>query len=320
MTAGIFGRSVMAGSGSLSVPFSTGPGAILDVATQVAREGRAVPPEITLAAREAAAEVAELPPARLRDAFESIILAPHLGEGLQWMHDSGVLAVVLPELDATVDFSQEGGRRHKDVWEHTKLVVKQAPDKPLVRWSALLHDIGKVPTRVMLPDGRVTFHRHAEVGARMFDAIARRLQFDREGKQRIRFLIYHHLRANAYHCSWTDSAVRRFDLEMGRHLDELVELSLADVTSRRPGRRQEASENVEALVRRIHEVRALDAKVPPLPAGLGNAFMAAFGIAPGRRVGELRKLCEDAIEQGQLEERKDPPYYIEFLRARGVTG
>src|SRR5688500_11006588 len=170
----------MAGSVSLSAPFGAGPGAILDVAALVAREGRAIPAEVTLAAREAVSEVAELPAARLREAFETIIMAPHLGEGLQWLHDAGALAVVLPELDATVDFSQEGGRRHKDVWEHTKLVVKQSPEKAIVRWSALLHDIGKVPTRVMLPDGRVTFHRHAEVGARMFDSIARRFQFDRE--------------------------------------------------------------------------------------------------------------------------------------------
>ncbi len=98
-----------------------------------------------------------------------------LGAGLQWMHDAGVLATVLPELDATVDFSQEGGRRHKDVWEHTKLVVLQSAPSPIVRWSALLHDIGKVRTRVMLPDGKVTFHRHAEVGARMFEPIAKRL-------------------------------------------------------------------------------------------------------------------------------------------------
>ena len=102
-----------------------------------------------------------------------------LDEGLQWMHDVGLLAVLLPELEATVDFSQEAGRRHKDVWEHTKQVVRQSVPRPAVRWAALLHDIGKVSTREFLPDGRVTFHRHAEVGARMFDPIARRLGFDR---------------------------------------------------------------------------------------------------------------------------------------------
>jgi poly(A) polymerase len=89
-----------------------------------------------------------------------------------------------------------------------------------VRWAALLHDIGKVPTRVLLPDGRVTFHRHAEVGARMFDQVARRLGFDRPDKQRIRFLILHHLRANAYEIAWTDAAVRRFDHEIGPSLED----------------------------------------------------------------------------------------------------
>jgi poly(A) polymerase len=309
----------MAGSVSSAAPFGAGPAAILEVACRVAREPLVLPAEITEAAREVAPAVSELPVAKLRSAIEEIIMAPRLGQGLQWLHDAGVLAIVLPELDATVDFSQEAGRRHKDVWEHTKQVVLQAPDKPLVRWSALLHDIGKVPTRVMLPDGRVTFHRHAEIGARMFDGIARRLQFDREGRQRIRFLIYNHLRANAFHCNWTDSAVRRFDLEMGRYLDDLIELSLADVTSRRPGRRQEASDNIQQLLQRILNVRELDAKIPPLPAGLGNAFMQAFAIPAGRRIGELRKLCEDAIEKGELEERKDADFYIDYLRRQGIT-
>jgi poly(A) polymerase len=309
----------MGGTGSTAPSFGAGPAAILDVAVQVARDGLALPAEVTLAAREAAPELAELAPAKLRQGLEDIILAPNLAAGLQWLHDAGALGVVLPELEATVDFSQEAGRRHKDVWEHTKQVVRQSTDKPLVRWSALLHDIGKVPTRVMLPDGRVTFHRHAEVGARMFDGIARRLQFDREGRQRIRFLIYNHLRANAFQCGWTDSAVRRFDLEMGRYLDDLIELSLADVTSRRPGRRQEASDNIQQLLKRILDVRALDAKVPPLPPGLGNAFMQAFAIPAGRRIGELRKLCEDAIERGELEERRDADYYVDFLRRQNVT-
>jgi poly(A) polymerase len=292
---------------------------MLDIACRVAREGLVLPAEITLAAREAAPDVQNLPPARIREAVEAILMAPQLGAGLQWLHDSGVLAVVLPELDATVDFSQEAGRRHKDVWEHTKLVVLQSPDKPLVRWSALLHDIGKVPTRIILPDGRVTFHRHAEVGARMFDAVGKRLGFDRVARHHIRFLIYHHLRANAYQGGWTDAAVRRFDHEMTGYLEDLTELSRADVTSRRPGRRQEAAANIEALMQRISAIRELDARVPPLPPGLGNAIMEGFALAPGKRIGELRKLCEDAIESGVLQERQDAAYYIEYLKRPGIV-
>jgi len=226
---------------------------------------------------------------------------------------------VLPELDATVDFSQEGGRRHKDVWEHTKQVVLQSVPSPIIRWAALLHDIGKVRTRVMLPDGKVTFHRHAEVGARMWEPIAKRLAFDKPERHQIRFLILNHLRANAYEPGWTDAAVRRFDHEMGEHLDNLLELSCADVTSRRPGRREEAIRNIEALRARILAIRVLDARVPPLPPGLGNAIMETFSIPPSKRVGDLRKLCEDAIERGELEERREADYYIEFLRKTGAV-
>jgi poly(A) polymerase len=112
--------------------------------------------------------------------------------------------------------------------------------------------------------------------------------------------------------------VRRFDHEMGEHLEDLLDLSRADVTSRRPGRRQEAVANIHALKERILAIRELDARVPPLPAGLGNAIMEAFGIPPSRRVGEIRQLCQDAVERGELEERRDSPYYIDYLRKVGI--
>ncbi len=293
------------------------PAGLLDLALAVAQGAPPPPAEINAAARAAAPALAELPAPRIRAAVESVIMARSLEAGLQWMHDAGLLAVVLPELEATVDFSQEAGRRHKDVWEHTKLVVVQSVPSPLVRWAALLHDIGKVPTRVMLPDGKVTFHRHAEVGARMWEPIARRLGFDKAMRQQIRFLVLNHLRANAYSPSWTDAAVRRFDHEMGEHLDDLLDLSRADVTSRRPGRRQEAVRNIHALKERILAIRELDARVPPLPPGLGNAIMESFGLPPSKRVGDLRKLCEDAVERGELEERRDAAYYLEYLRQSG---
>ena len=77
---------------------------------------------------------------------------------------------------------------HKDVWAHTRQVVKQAVPRPAVRWAALLHDIGKVPTRTFTQNG-VHFHGHAEVGARMFDKVCRRLPFEREMARKVRFLI-----------------------------------------------------------------------------------------------------------------------------------
>jgi len=292
---------------------------LLDVAAEIAVAGTPPEADVTEAARAAAPTAAQIAPARVRAGIEAVILGRSLEVALQWMHDAGLLAVLLPELEATVDFSQEAGRRHKDVWEHTKQVVRQSVPKPAVRWAALLHDIGKVPTRVLLPDGRVTFHRHAEVGARMWDPIGRRLAFDKPDRQKIRFLILHHLRANAYEPGWTDAAVRRFDHEMGDGLEELLDLSRADVTSRRPGRRQEAVSNIHALKERILAIRELDARVPPLPPGLGNAIMEAFALPPSKRIGDLRKLCEDAVERGELEERREAGYYVDYLRASGQT-
>src|SRR4051794_8230504 len=161
-------------------PFGGEPVALLDVAVAVS-EGRSEtpPPEVAEAARTAAPLLAHLPADRMRAAVEAVIMGRELDAGLQWMHHAGLLGVLLPELDVTVDFSQEAGRRHKDVWEHTKQVVRQTVPHRITRWAALLHDIGKVKTRELLPDGRVTFHRHAEVGARMWDPIGRRLGFER---------------------------------------------------------------------------------------------------------------------------------------------
>ena len=303
-----------------AAPFGTGTDAILQVAAHIAATGAAVAAEVTAAARLGAQDLAALPPARLRQAIEQVILGPSAGLGLQWLHDAGALAMLLPELEATVNFSQEAGRRHKDVWEHTKQVVMQAPPRSIVRWAALLHDVGKVATRVLLPDGGVTFHRHAELGARMFGPVARRLGFERGERQRISGLILHHLRANAYDAEWTDAAVRRFDREMGDLLGDLVDLSRADVTSARPDRKQEAARNIEALMQRILAVRALDARVPPLPPGVGDAIMEAFQLTPSRRVGELRKLCEEAIDRGEIVERQIADYYVDYLRRQGITG
>ena len=302
------------------VPFGATPAGVFDIACRVAESGGSLPVEITEAARAVAGELRSFPPDEVRAALERIITGPHADDGLQWLHEAGALDQVVPELDATVNFSQEAGRRHKDVWEHTKQVVMQSPAQSIVRWAALLHDIGKVATRVMLSEGKVTFHRHAEVGARLFETLARRLGFPRAERKRIRFLIVNHLRANAYEPEWTDAAVRRFDHEMGDALPDLVELSRADVTSARPGRRQEAARNIEALLQRIAAVRELDARVPPLPPGVGNAIMEAFAIPPSRRVGELRKLCEDAIERGELLERQPVEYYVDFLRRQGISG
>lgn len=276
-------------------------------------------PDAALTAQIAsqADRIAALTPSAVYELLTPAFCGHHPEVAMQWLRDAGLLVHLLPELDATVAFSQEGGRRHKDVWEHTKAVVRQAVPRPAVRWAAVLHDIGKVTTRRFVGPGKVTFHGHAEEGVRMFRrGPARRIGFPPELRERVELLILHHLRGGQYDGSWTDAAVRRFGLEMGPILTDLLDLSRADVTSKRPGKRQRCLCMISELSRRIREIAAADARVPPLPPGLGNLLMDALGLPPGKHIGELRARLEAMCEAGELEPRQEPAYYVEAVRER----
>jgi poly(A) polymerase len=283
------------------------------------REG--VLPDTSLVARIAGetALVRELAAADLHEALTLALCGRHPHLAMQALRDTGLLAELLPELDATVDFSQEAGRRHKDVWEHTKTVVWQSVPSPAVRWAAVLHDIGKVPTRRFLPNGGVTFHGHAEVGERMFlRGAARRLGFPVELRERVAVLIRWHLRPGQYDGSWTDSAVRRFAREVGPALGELLNLSRADITSKRPGKRKRCLRSISELARRIRELEAEDRKVKPLPPGLGNTLMAALELPPGKHLAVLRDRLAQLFEAGEVEGGREPEYYVEQVRTRDL--
>jgi len=294
------------------------PVVLLEIAGAIADSGRLPPDNVTELAAEHASRLGDADKGRLRTAVEHALMGHEVDAALQWLHDTRVLALLFPELAATVDLAQESGRMHKDVWAHTKQVVRQTVGRPLVRWAALLHDIGKVPTRTYTSDG-VHFHGHAEVGARMFDRIHGRFAFSRDERQTIRFLIKHHLRTNQYSDQWTDSAVRRFHREMFAHMTDLLDLSRADITSKRPGRRKQLLEQISALADRVDVLAEADARQPPLPSGVGNAIMAAFELAPSRLIGDLKRALEQAIERGELEPRREDAYYVAHLARHALV-
>jgi poly(A) polymerase len=295
------------------------PIVLLEIAGAIAGEAGHWPPEaVTQLAAEHTARLADADKGRLRTAIEQMLMGRDVDAALEWLRATGALQVLFPELAATIDLVQETGRQHKDVWAHTKQVVRQTVPRPLVRWAALLHDIGKVPTRTFTDDG-VHFHGHAEVGARMFDRIHTRFAFARDERQTIRFLVKHHLRTNQYSEAWTDSAVRRFHREMGPHMIDLLDLSRADITSKRPGRRKTLLEQISALSDRVDVLAAADAKLPPLPGGVGNSIMSAFEIAPSRLIGDLKRKLEGAIESGELEARREDAYYVAYIARQGLV-
>lgn len=254
-------------------------------------------------------------PVDVRSKLDRLVMGEDPELGLDCLLDAGVLAVVFPEVHAMVGFG-DGEWRHKDVWKHTKQVVRQAVPRLEVRWASLFHDIGKVKTRSIDPQGKVHFLGHAEVGTRMFDKLEKRLgMFSPEPVLRdtVRFLVLHHLRANQYEPSWTDSAVRRFARELGAHLDDLLCLARADITTKRPEKKRKGLSQIDELAGRISTLAAEDAKLPPLPTGVGDLVMKAFNIPPSRKIGEIKKLLEEMIAKSEIEERQPSEYYVDII-------
>lgn len=260
-------------------------------------------------------DVRAVPVAELRGALDDIILSRKADVGLQILWRSGVLGVVLPEVTALIGFG-EGTNRHKDVWLHTLQVVVQSVPRPSVRWAALFHDMGKPRTRTIADDGTVHFLHHAEVGARMFERLARREKLfqDPTEHEAIRFLIYNHQRAHQYETTWTDSATRRFSKEIGDYLDDLLALSRADMTTKRKEKRKRFMQQLKTMQQRILSLREVDAKPKALPKGLGEAIIAEFKLPPSKIVGDIRKALEQAVEDGDLPLQADFDVYLDFVR------
>jgi hypothetical protein len=105
---------------------------------------------------------------------------------------------------------------------------------------------------------------------------------------------------------------------MFAHMTDLLDLSRADITSKRPGRRKQLLEQISALSDRVHVLAEADAKLPPLPTGVGNALMAAFEIPPSRLIGDLKRALEQAIDRGELEARREDAYYVAHIARQGL--
>lgn len=257
----------------------------------------------------------------LRAELDRLLLGRHTQEGLDALLVVGILEAWLPEVHAMVGFG-DGEWRHKDVWKHTKQVVWQSVPRLEVRWGALLHDIGKIKTRSIEPTGEVHFFGHSEVGASMFrKRVGARLGFKGALYDRVHYLILHHLRASQYDGSWTDSAVRRFAKEMGDGLTDLLDLSRADITTKRPEKKKRGLRQISEIGDRIERLAKEDAKIVPLPKGLGTAMSERFGVPPSRRLGDMRKQLEALVENGTLPAQESIEFYLDHMEAnRAIFG
>jgi poly(A) polymerase len=241
---------------------------------------------------------------RIRVELDKLLVSDDPARGLWFLVGTGLAAEFLPELPGLA-LEQDPIHRHKDVLAHTIAVVqKTSPDKVL-RLAALLHDVGKPKTRSFAAGGRVTFHHHEVVGARMTRERLQQLRYPQDEIDAVTALVELHLRFHTYKMGWTDSAVRRYVRDAGPLLDRLNELTRCDCTTRNERKAKELAARMDALVERIAELRAreeLDRIRPDLD---GNQVMAHLGVKPGRVVGDaLAMLLEARLEEGPLGEEE----------------
>ncbi|MDT0157839.1 CCA tRNA nucleotidyltransferase [Microbacterium sp. ARD32] len=249
--------------------------------------------------------------------------------GLRVLVDTGLIEQFLPEVSA-LRLEVDEHHHHKDVYEHSLTVVRQAieleharnpgpaPDVPL-RLAALLHDIGKPRTRKLEPGGGVTFHHHDVVGARMARKRLQALRFDGETTDAVAKLIELHLRFFGYaEGAWTDSAVRRYVRDAGDLVERLHILVRADVTTRNKRKATRLAAAYDDIERRIAELREreeLDSIRPELD---GNDIQRILGIAPGREVGEAyRFLLDLRLDEGVIGADAAERRLREWWAARG---
>jgi len=236
---------------------------------------------------------------RIRDELDKLLVVDDPSPGLWFLVDSGIADVILPELSA-MRLEQDPIHRHKDVLAHTIAVVaKTRPDR-IVRLAALLHDVGKPKTRSIGSAG-VSFHHHEVVGARMARDRMQALRYSKDDIEAVTRLVFLHLRFHTYQMGWTDSAVRRFVRDAGPLLDELIELTRCDCTTRNQRKAAMLARRMDELEARIAELRSQEELAAIRPDLDGRAVMERLGLAPGREVGRaLDFLLELRLEEGPL--------------------
>jgi poly(A) polymerase len=278
-------------------------------------------PDLVEAVRELASEILTVSHERWLLEMNRLLVGTAVETALAFLADTGLLKHLLPEAQAMVEFKAGQGRyHHKALWPHTVAVTTQAPPRKAVRWAALLHDAGKVTTRSVDAAGDVHFFGHESAGADLVDEVARRFRFDRALWQRVRLLVAMHQRPALYEGAWTDAAIRRLIREAGEALQDLLELSRADVTSHRPGVREGVLARLNELECRAGELNRLDGQGPLLPKGIGRAIMAHLGITEGPRVGEVKAQLEQAVLDGLLPRNAPVEAYLGHLERLAGRG
>ena len=308
--------------------FGDDPLRILRAARFAAKLGFTVAPEVRAAMTEQAGRLEIVSVERITSELTKLMLAPDPALGIDVLVQTGVADQVLPEV-SRLRMEADEHHRHKDVYQHSLTVLRQAIElEPrygleadlTVRLAALLHDIGKPRTRSLLPDGRVAFHLHEVVGAKMTKRRLTALRFPNDVIHDVSRLVELHLRFHGYgEGEWTDSAVRRYVRDAGTLLSQLHVLTRADCTTRNRAKAARLSRAYDGLELRIAELSEQEELARIRPELDGNEIMAILGVPPGPVVGKARDfLLELRIAEGELGRERVTQELLRWAVSEGI--
>ncbi|PTR44623.1 poly(A) polymerase [Rhodococcus sp. OK611] len=289
------------------ISFNDDPLRMLRAARFVSQLGFALAPRVHQAIVEMAGQIDRITAERVRAELDKLILGEFAIDGINVMCETGLAARVIPEIPK-MKLEIDEHHQHKDVYQHSLTVLQQAIDLEdgdpdlVLRWAALLHDIGKPDTKRNEPAGGVSFHHHEVVGAKMVRKRMRALKYSKQMIDDVGQLVFLHLRFHGYgEGQWTDSAVRRYVTDAGELLPRLHKLVRADCTTRnkrRAAKLQATYDDLEQRIARIAEQEDLGRVRPDLD---GNAIMKLLGIPAGPEVGKAWTFLKELrLDRGPL--------------------
>ncbi len=313
--------------GTPQASFSDDPLRMMRAARFASRLDIDLAPEVFEAMVDMADRIQIISAERVRDELVKLICGAAPRRGVDLLVESGLASFVLPEIPA-LKLEVDEHHRHKDVYQHSLTVMEQAaaletdadgavpgPDFVL-RFAALMHDIGKPATRKFESNGAVSFLHHDVVGAKLTKKRMRELRFDNDTIKAVARLVELHMRFYGYgDAGWTDSAVRRYVRDAGDLLERLHRLTRADVTTRNKRKANRIASAYDDLERRIIELaeqEELDAIRPDLD---GEEIMAILGIKPGPQVGQAYKfLLNLRLDEGALGKEEATARLLEWSK------